>query len=96
VVAVDPLRRPRRAWNGSQIKAPAGKALTLKSSLICPDRPIWYVHEVREVLVPKLSPTVLYLTANPDLDLRTEAEVRSARDVIRRATHRNSVVVGQR
>ena len=36
---------------------------------------------------------ILYLTANPEMNLRTEVEVRDVRAAIRKATHRESVTV---
>jgi hypothetical protein len=53
-----------------------------------------YVHEVREVPQPKPEELrILYLTSNPEMNLRTEAEVRNVRESIRRATHREAVTV---
>ena len=49
-----------------------------------------YVHEVREIPTPK--PEVLrvpYLTANPEMNLRTEVEVRDVQQAVRKATHRD-------
>jgi hypothetical protein len=51
-----------------------------------------YVHEVRTIPPPKPEVLrVLYLTANPELDLRTEVEVRDVRQAIRAATHRDLI-----
>lgn len=55
---------------------------------------VLYVHEVREVSAP-LPETlrVLYLTANPEMNLRTDAEVRGVLDQVRRATHRDLITI---
>jgi hypothetical protein len=51
-----------------------------------------YVHEVRTIPSPKPEVLrVLYLTANPELDLRTEVEVRDVRQAVRAATHRDLI-----
>jgi hypothetical protein len=55
---------------------------------------IRHVHEMRVVPEPKPEMLrVLYLTANPDMNLRTEAEVRAVREAIQRATLRGAVTV---
>lgn len=56
-----------------------------------------YVHEVRTVPAPKAEPLrVLYLTANPEQDLRTDAEVRGVQDQVRRALHRDLIKIEYR
>lgn len=52
-----------------------------------------YVH-VREPEPEKLR--VLYLTSNPDMDLRTEAEVRSVQQSIRGSKYRDHIDIAQR
>jgi hypothetical protein len=53
-----------------------------------------YVHEVRTIPAPKPEVLrVLYLTANPKLDLRTEVEVRDVRQAVRAATHRDLIEI---
>jgi hypothetical protein len=53
---------------------------------------VHYVHEVRTIPTPKPEILrVLYLTANPDMDLRTEVEVRDVQQAVRRATHRELI-----
>jgi hypothetical protein len=53
-----------------------------------------YVREVRTIPAPKPEVLrVLYLTANPELDLRTEVEVRDVRQAVRAATHRDLIEV---
>jgi hypothetical protein len=53
-----------------------------------------YVHEVRTIPAPKPEVLrVLYLTANPELDLRTEVEVRDVRQAVRAATHRDLIEI---
>jgi hypothetical protein len=50
-----------------------------------------YVHELRTVPAPKPEQLrVLYLTANPEQNLWTDAEVRGVQDQVRRALHRTS------
>jgi hypothetical protein len=50
------------------------------------------VDEVRTVQSPKPEVLrVLYLTANPEVDLRTEVEVRDVRQAVRAATHRDLI-----
>src|SRR5205085_757784 len=39
---------------------------------------------------------VLYLTANPSMDLRTEAEVRQVQQALRGAKYRDRIVIEQR
>lgn len=56
-----------------------------------------YVHEVRTVPAPKPEQLrVLYLTANPEQNLRTDAEVRSVQDQVRRALHRDLITIDYR
>ena len=56
-----------------------------------------YVHEVRTVPAPKAEQLrVLYLTANPEQDLRTDAEVRGVQDQVRRALHRDLITIDYR
>jgi hypothetical protein len=53
-----------------------------------------YVHEVRAIPAPKPEVLrVLYLTENPELDLRTEVEVRDVRQAVRAATHRDLIEI---
>lgn len=53
-----------------------------------------YVHEVHQVPTPRPEGLrILYLTANPEMNLRTEAEVRDVRAAVRKATHRDSIAV---
>lgn len=56
-----------------------------------------YVHEVRTVPAPKAEPLrVLYLTANPEQNLRTDAEVRTVQEQVRRALHRDLITIDYR
>lgn len=56
-----------------------------------------YVHEVREVPPPKPEPLrVLYLTANPEQNLRTEVEVHDVQDHVQAALHRDLVTIKYR
>jgi CHAT domain len=56
-----------------------------------------YVHEVRALPPPKPEVLrVLYLTANPDKDLRTEVEVRDVQQAVRAATHRDLIEIAYR
>lgn len=56
-----------------------------------------YVHEVRTIASPKPEALrVLYLTANPDLNLRTEAQVHHVHEAVRRATHRDLIEIAHR
>ena len=56
-----------------------------------------YVHELRTVPAPKPEQLrVLYLTANPEQNLRTEAEVRGVQDQVRRALHRDLITIDYR
>lgn len=56
-----------------------------------------HVHEVRSIPAPELETLrVLYLTANPDKNLRTEAEVKAVQDEVRRALHRDRITVDYR
>jgi CHAT domain len=53
-----------------------------------------YVHEVRTIPSPKPEVLrVLYLTANPKLDLRTEVEVRNVRQAVRTTMHRDLIEI---
>ncbi len=53
-----------------------------------------YVHEVRTIPPPKPEILrVLYLTANPEMDLRTEVEVRDVRQAVRATTHRDLIEI---
>jgi hypothetical protein len=53
-----------------------------------------YVHEVRTLPPPKLEVLrVLYLTANPEMDLRTEVKVRNVQQAVRAATHRDLIKI---
>jgi hypothetical protein len=56
-----------------------------------------YVHEVRTIPAPKPEILrVLYLTANPEMDLRTEVEVRDVQQAVRAATHRDLIEIAYR
>lgn len=56
-----------------------------------------YVHEVRTVPAPKAEQLrVLYLTANPEQNLRTDAEVRAVQEQVRRALHRDLITIDYR
>ena len=56
-----------------------------------------YVHELRTVPAPKAEQLrVLYLTANPEQNLRTDAEVRGVQDQVRRALHRDLIKIDYR
>jgi hypothetical protein len=56
-----------------------------------------YVHEVRTIPAPKPEILrVLYLTANPEMDLRTEIEVRDVQQAVRAATHRDLIEIAYR
>jgi hypothetical protein len=53
-----------------------------------------YVHEVRAIPAPQPEILrVLYLTANPEMNLRTEAEVRGVRIAVRGALHRDLIKI---
>jgi hypothetical protein len=53
-----------------------------------------YVHEVRTLPPPKPEVLrVLYRTANPEMDLRTEVEVRDVQQAVRAATHRDLIEI---
>jgi hypothetical protein len=56
-----------------------------------------YVHEVRALPPPKPEVLrVLYMTANPEKDLRTEVEVRDVQQAVRAATHRDLIEIAYR
>lgn len=56
-----------------------------------------YVHEVRVIERPKPERLrVLYLAANPEMDLRVDAEVRQVREALRKALHRDLVDIDHR
>jgi CHAT domain len=56
-----------------------------------------YVHEVRTLPPPKPEVLrVLYLTANPEMDLRTEVEVRDVQQAVRAPTHRDLIEITYR
>ena len=56
-----------------------------------------YVHELRTVPAPKAEQLrVLYLTANPEQNLRTDAEVRGVQDQVRRALHGDLIKIDYR
>jgi hypothetical protein len=58
---------------------------------------VHYVHEVRTVPAPKPEMLrVLYLTADPGRDLRTEVEVRNVQQAVRKATHRDLIQISYR
>lgn len=55
------------------------------------------VHEVSTVPEPKTEKLrVLYLTANPERNLRTDAEVRMVQEQVRRALHRDLITIDYR
>jgi CHAT domain len=55
------------------------------------------LHEVRIVEPPKPEKLrVLYLAANPELDLRVDVEVRGVRDAVQKALHRDLVEIDHR
>lgn len=56
-----------------------------------------YVHEVR--VIPEAKPEtlrVLYMTANSEMDLRTEAEVRAVQKAVRGSLHRDHIDISYR
>ena len=56
-----------------------------------------HVHEVRAVPAPQPEKLrVLYLTANPEQNLRTDVEVRNVQEAVRRATHRDLIEIDYR
>ena len=56
-----------------------------------------YVHEVRVIEPPKPELLrVLYLAANPELNLRVDVEVRAVRDAVRKSLHRDLVEIDHR
>jgi hypothetical protein len=56
-----------------------------------------YVHEVRTIPTPKPEILrVLYMTANPEKDLRTEVEVHDVDQAVRAATHRDLIKIQTR
>jgi hypothetical protein len=56
-----------------------------------------YVHEVRMIQPPKPERLrVLYLAANPEMDLRVDAEVRQVREAVKKALHRDLVDIDHR
>jgi hypothetical protein len=56
-----------------------------------------YVHEVRMIEPPKPERLrVLYLAANPEMDLLVDAEVRQVREAVRKALHRDLVDIDHR
>lgn len=62
------------------------------SRLLSPE--VRYVHEVRAIPAPQPEVLrVLYMTANPELNLRTEAEVRGVRSAVRGALHRDLIEI---
>lgn len=55
------------------------------------------IHEVQEVPAPKREMLrVLYLTANPAMDLRVDAEVRMVHEQVKAALHRDQIEVSHR
>ena len=58
---------------------------------------VHHVHETRVIEPPKPERLrVLYLSANPEMDLRLDAEVRMVRDSVRKALHRDLVDIDHR
>jgi len=58
---------------------------------------IHHVHEMRMIDPPRPERLrVLYLAANPEMDLRLDAEVRMVRDSVRKALHRDLVDIDHR
>ncbi|MER5646134.1 CHAT domain-containing protein [Streptosporangium sp. NPDC002524] len=56
-----------------------------------------HVHEIRSVPTPQIEELrLLYLTANPDSDLRVDAEVAQVQRAVRGALHRDSVKINHR
>ena len=56
-----------------------------------------HIHEVRGMPEPKPEPLrVLYLTANPEQNLRTEVEVHNVQDHVRAALHRDLITISYR
>jgi hypothetical protein len=54
------------------------------------------IHEVREVIAPKPETLrVLYLTANPDMNVRVDVEVRQVEQAVRSALHRDQVEISK-
>lgn len=59
--------------------------------------PVRHIHEIRVLEPPKPERLrVLYLAANPELDLRVDVEVRAVREAVRRALHRDLVEIDHR
>jgi hypothetical protein len=55
---------------------------------------VHYVHEVRTIPTPKPEILrVLYLTANPKMDLRTEVEVHDVQQAVQATTHRDLIEI---
>jgi hypothetical protein len=58
---------------------------------------VTYVHEVRVIDPPKPERLrVLYLAANPEVDLRVDVEVRGVRDAVKKALHRDLIEIDHR
>lgn len=58
---------------------------------------IRYVHEVRVIPEAKPEPLrVLYMTANSEMNLRTEAEVRAVQQAVRGSLHRDCIEISYR
>lgn len=58
---------------------------------------IRYVHEVRMIAEAKPEPLrVLYMTANSEMNLRTEAEVRAVQQAVRGSLHRDYIEISYR
>lgn len=59
--------------------------------------PVRYVHEVRVIPGPKPEPLrVLYMTANSEMNLRTDAEVRGVQQAVRGSLHRDLIEIAYR
>jgi hypothetical protein len=60
-------------------------------------QPATHIHELRVLEAPKPEKLrVLYLAANPELDLRVDVEVRMVREAVKKALHRDLVEIDHR
>ena len=58
---------------------------------------VQYIHEVRVIEPPKREKLrILYLAANPEMDLRVDVEVRGVQQAVKRALHRDLVEIDHR
>ncbi len=56
-----------------------------------------HIHEVRVIAAPKTEQLrVLYLAANPGMDLRVDVEVRAVREAVRKSLHRDLIEIDHR